>query len=322
MINKLIEKLNNTSPLKSGAYLVEKFKGYNNHFIGIDSEKNIALLIHNLNAKNKNLTSFKGKNLEVYFDKKVEVTQERESLNSRFTVLKLVNKSKNAQWYFIKISSLLLNNLGESPEIKLVEKEIKSIKDIFSNLNKKPLKDEIGLWGELFVISIQENIDFAVKAWHVSNSNRIDFNDGSTKLEIKTTTTNLRQHNFKLSQLRNHFKENVLIGSVLTEEIDNGISILNLINKIEDKLTINLSHQFYLKLSNCLGEDLFNLDFKYFDFNFAYRNFLIFHAKDIPSIEMEHIPDQVTNVQFNSKLDETACLKSVNISQIFDFSIK
>ena len=318
MIKKLIDKLNKSSPLKSSTYLVENFEDYKNHFIGIDSEKNIALLIHNLNLKNKHLTSFKGKYLEVYFDKKVELTAENGLINSRFTVLKLVNKSHNAQWYFIKICSLLLNKLGETPDIEHVDKEVKSLKDIFSNLNKKPLKDEIGLWGELFVISIQENIDLAVKAWHVSNSNRIDFNDGNIKLEIKTTTSNLRQHNFKLNQLRNYFKEDVIIGSVITEQIDNGISIMDLINKIDDNLNINLSHHFNLKLSNCLGEDLFNLDFKYFDFNFAYRNFLIFQAKDIPSIEIENIPNEVTEVQFNSKLDDKDSLMSINISQIFE----
>jgi hypothetical protein len=317
MIKKLIDKLNHTSQLKSDTYLVERFENYKNHYIGIDNEKNIALLIHNLNSQSKNITSFRGKNLEVYFDKKVELTDENELISSRFTVLKLVNKSKNAQWYFIKICGLLLNNLGETPEILNVEKEVKSVKDIFSNLSKKPLKDEIGLWGELFVISIQENIDLAVKAWHVSNTNRIDFNDGSLKLEIKTTTSNERKHNFKLNQLRNHFKEEVLIGSLITEEIDNGISILHLINKIENKLNLDLSHQFNLKLSDCLGEDFFSLDVKFFDINFSLKNFLLFRAQDIPSIEMENVPNEVAEVQFISRLDEKTCITSINICQIF-----
>ena len=252
MIKRLINKLNSISSIKTDTFLVEKFETYQKHYIGIDNEKNVALLINNINSQNKIIASFKGKHLEVYFDKKVELTDDNGYMTSRFTVLKLVNNSKNAQWYFIKICSLLLDNLGEIPEISNVEKEVKSLKDIFSNLNKKPLKDEIGLWGELFVISIQENIELAVKAWHVSNTNRIDFNDGKTKLEVKTTTSNVRKHNFKLNQLRTHFKENVLIGSVITEEIDNGISVMDLINKIENKLDANLIYLFNLKLSYCL----------------------------------------------------------------------
>lgn len=318
MIKSLLNKLNNTSSIKPDSFFVEKFETYQNHYIGIDNEKNIALLVYNVNDQNKKITSFKGKNLEVYFDKKVELTNDNEYTTSRFTVLKLVNNSINAQWYFIKICSLLLDNLGEIPEINNVEKEVKSLKDIFSNLNKKPLKDEIGLWGELFVISIQENIELAVKAWHVSNTNRIDFNDGKHKLEIKTSISNERRHNFKLNQLRNHFKENVLIGSIMTEEIDNGISIKDLINTIENKLSTNLSYLFNLKLSDCLGDDFFSLDFKFFDCNFAYSNFLLFRAQDIPSIDIENIPNDVTEVQFMSKLDESSCITLMNVSQIFN----
>lgn len=317
MIKRLINKLNSISSIKTDTFLVEKFETYQKHYIGIDNEKNVALLINNINSQNKIIASFKGKHLEVYFDKKVELTDDNGYMTSRFTVLKLVNNSKNAQWYFIKICSLLLDNLGEIPEISDVEKEVKSLKDIFSNLNKKPLKDEIGLWGELFVISIQENIELAVKAWHVSNTNRIDFNDGKTKLEVKTTTSNVRKHNFKLNQLRTHFKENVLIGSVITEEIDNGISVMDLINKIENKLDANLSYLFNLKLSDCLGEDFFSLDFKFFDFNFAFSNFLLFRAQDIPSIEIEYVPNDVTDVQFMSRLDESLCIKLIKVSQIF-----
>lgn len=317
MIKTLLNKLNNTTSIKPDSFFVEKFETYQNHYIGIDNEKNIALLVNNVNDQNKKITSFRGKNLEVYFDKKVELTNENEYATSRFTVLKLVNNSINAQWYFIKICSLLLDNLGEIPEISNVEKEVKSLKDIFSNLNKKPLKDEIGLWGELFVISIQENVELAVKAWHVSNTNRIDFNDGKHKLEIKTTISNERRHNFKLNQLRNHFKENVLIGSIMTEEIDNGISIKDLINTIENKLSTNLSYLFNLKLSDCLGDDFFSLDFKFFDCNFAYSNFLLFRAQDIPSIEIENIPNDVTDVQFMSKLDDSSCITLIDVSQIF-----
>ena len=63
MIERLINKLNSISSIKPNTFLVEKFETYQNHYIGIDNEKNVALLINNINSQNKIIAAFKGKNL-------------------------------------------------------------------------------------------------------------------------------------------------------------------------------------------------------------------------------------------------------------------
>ncbi len=315
----MIDILNSkfTDELQLGSYHVEKFDSFNNHYIGIDKDNNIALLINNINSQNLTLTSYKGENLEILFDQETDIINATSNISTRFTILRLLNKTKNTQYYFCKICEILLTILGDEPDIKSVEKEVFILKDIFKNLTNKLLKDEIGLWGELLVISIQNNIGSAVNAWHISNTNRIDFNDGKVKVEIKTTTLNERKHVFKLNQLKSHFRENVIVGSVVTEQIDNGVSIKDLINKIEGNINSQVKILFNKKLAECLGSDIFGVEFKNFDYNFAIENFLLFYAQSIPSIESE-IPDEVSDIQFSSLLKENNCIQNIDIFQIFD----
>ena len=54
----------------------------------------------------------------------------------RFTVLHLISDKRSTQDYFVEICKLLLQNLGENPKLKLVQKELENVKDIFLNFIK------------------------------------------------------------------------------------------------------------------------------------------------------------------------------------------
>ena len=98
MIDILSSKF--TDELQLGSYHVEKFENFNNHYIGIDKDKNIALLINNINSQNLTLTSHKGENLEILFDQETDIINATSNISTRFTILRLINKTKNTQYYF------------------------------------------------------------------------------------------------------------------------------------------------------------------------------------------------------------------------------
>lgn len=304
MISKLENYINNNL-IDDGIYYVIPFLDSQTHFAGINNKKELALLINNTNKDKSELTNYKGKNLQILYDKSCEIYEDSGESKNKYTVLHLISDEINVKKYFIEISKIIINRIGENPTIKLVENELSSVKNIFLNLSKKKIKEELGLWGELFFISIQDNKEKAISSWHINSKDRIDFNSGETKIEIKTTLSSERKHVFKLKQLRNHYVENVLICSIMTNHIENGMSIKDLVDKISQKINDEIKIKLFEKIFSVLGNEMSTMNYKYFDEKTAKESLKIYKATQIPSIEYDMISDEISNVEFTSNLTKS-----------------
>ena len=296
-------------------YHIIEFNDHETHFLGINNKREIALLINNENDLNLEITPYKGSNLEIFYDKKCKINTDEER---KFTLLHLCTDSKNVKKYFIKISKILLENLGSKPALKNVEKELENIKEIFLNLKKKNIKDEIGLWGEVFFIHKQEDKNKAVSSWHLNSKDRIDFNNGKRKVEIKTTLSSERKHVFKLKQLKNHYQENVLICSIMTEEIENGLSIKDLVNLILNELDSNHKMKLMHKLSSVIGSDFETMKFRVFDDESASRSIKLFKSEEIPAFELSEVPKEISQIEFVSDLKNSNPFTELKIEKILN----
>ena len=301
MINKL-ETIKKGIILEDNVYSVIPFEGYNTHFLGINNQSHMALLLKTENLNDKRFINFKGKNLKILFDRESSINNNGVDKKDRFTVLHLISDKRSTQDYFIEICKILLQNLGENPKITLVQKELENVKDIFLNLNKNRIKEELGLWGELYLIYIQENKEKAVSSWHMNSKDRIDFNSGSIKVEVKTTLSNERKHVFKLNQLRNHYKESVLICSIMTVEIENGLSIKDLVQKINTSVNFSTKFKLEEKISSVLGNELLTSNFRYFDETSARESLRLYNSDEIPAIDKDCLSLEVSEVVFTSNL--------------------
>ena len=307
MINKL-DNISKGLELQDDIYSVILFEGSENHFLGINNDGHLALLLKTSNREHKKFVNFRGKNLQILFDRESAINNEGLNSVEQFTILHLLSDKRSIQNYFIEICKILIFNLGESPKIIKVHKELESVKDIFLNLNKNKIKEEIGLWGELFLIYSQENKEKAISSWHLKPTDRIDFNSGKVKIEVKTTLSNDRKHIFKLNQLRNHYTENVLVCSIMTNEIENGISIKDLINKISNELNSEMKLVLLNKVSSILGSDLLSISYRYFDEKSAFDSLRIYESNEVPAIEKDCIVSEVSNIIFTSNLNKTKYL--------------
>jgi hypothetical protein len=316
MINKL-EATTKGRALEDNIYSVIPFEGYKTHFLGINNDNHLALLLKTENPNNDKFVNFSGENLKILFDRESAINNEGIDINERFTVLQLISDKRSVQDYFIEICKLLLNNIGENPKIALVQKELEHVKGIFRNLYKSKIKEEVGLWGELFLIYIQINKEKAVKSWHMKAKDRIDFNSGSIKVEVKTTLSDERKHVFKLNQLRNHYKESVLICSIMTLEIENGLSIKNLVQKISEDLDKNTKLKLREKISSVLGNELLTMNFRYFDETSAKESLRLYKSNEIPAIEIDCISQEITKVTFTSNLTDSHPIK-LNKEYLFE----
>ena len=317
MINKL-EKNKKATLISDKVYSVVPFEGYSNHFLGINNENHIALLIKSSNKSQKKFTSYKGKNLKILFERVSRLSENGIEKSDKFTILHLNSEKKGLQSYFVEICKLILNNIGDNPDLSLVYNELENVKDIFLNLNKSRIKEEIGLWGELFLISIQRNKNKAIESWHINAKDRIDFNSGSIKIEVKTTLSNERKHVFKLNQLRNHYKEEVIVCSIMTSEIENGVSIKELLEEITLKLENRLKLKLLQKTSAVLGQDLFNLNYRRFDKKTAFESLQLFNSKDVPAIDLDCFDKYVSKISFTSNLSKVSNLVDKNHTSLFN----
>ena len=88
MIKKL-ETIKKGIIIEDNIYHVIPFEGYKSHFIGINNENNIALLLKTVNLNNKSFVNFKGKNLRILFERESSVNNDGVDKKDRFTVLHL-----------------------------------------------------------------------------------------------------------------------------------------------------------------------------------------------------------------------------------------
>tara|TARA_B110000240_G_scaffold184716_1_gene219633 strand:+ start:13 stop:963 length:951 start_codon:yes stop_codon:yes gene_type:complete len=307
MINKL-EIIKKGIIIDDNIYHVIPFEGYKTHFLGINNDNHIALLLKTENTSNLSFVNFKGKNLRILFERESSVNNNGVDEKDRFTVLHLISDKRSTQDYFVEICKLLLQNLGENPKLKLVQKELENVKDIFLNLHKNKIKEELGLWGELYLIYIQNNKEKAITSWHMNAKDRIDFNSGSIKVEVKTTLSNERKHVFKLNQLRNHYKENVFICSIMTVEIENGLSIRGLVKKISDDINPNIKLKLEEKISSVLGNEILSLNFRFFDEITARESLRLYNSSLVPAIEKDCLSEDISKIIFTSNLTNTKAL--------------
>ena len=75
-------------------------------------------------------------------------------------------------------------------------------------------------------------------------------------MEVKTTIQSERKHNFSLQQLSNSVSDKVVICSIMTTEIDLGCSIMQLVDKISDDISISYKLKLDEKIIKVAGKNI------------------------------------------------------------------
>lgn len=124
-------------------------------------------------------------------------------------------------------------SLASAILIEFESSKPKAVSDIIYDLSKllrKRAEDvsELGLWGELFTIYVSSDIDLAIVGWGDNPSRVFDFQWGSHALEVKTSTSPNRSHNYSLSQLRLSEMTAAFVCSVITQEVEDGVTAVQL----------------------------------------------------------------------------------------------
>ena len=241
--------------------------------------------------------------ISVLFSQECNIKEEGGNSNDIYTIVLLKTLNKDLQQYFTDVFSIILQQIKQIPTESELYSEVRKVIELFSSITKPPLKSIQGLWAELLVIERGLNPEYLINAWHISPTDKYDFNDSKDKLEVKSTAKSRRIHRFSIEQLNNNSGSDLLIASTFVIETGTGKSILNLrdiiVTKINDiTLKLRLNEIIY----KTVGNDYEKLGDIFFDYQLAIDSLSYYKVIDIPNININLIPTQVSNVTFDSDL--------------------
>jgi hypothetical protein len=231
------------------------------------------------------------RNISVQFNVKIAI----DGFERRAIVLKTHSLEPWLFDAFLIAISMLLPTMSGRSDAAIVSL-VRDIISLFRGLDANSSKPTIGLWGELFLISTAVDVDRAVRAWHLSPQDVHDFGESQTRLEVKTTT-GIRSHHFSYNQLRPAASLQLYVASILTDEIENGISALDLIDLISDRLEDrNLGTHLLRVAMRTLGRSWSTESNRTFDPILARESLRIFDAHKIPCISTP--PAELSSIHF------------------------
>ena len=220
----------------------------------------------------------------------------------RLAVLRCLSEHDSLFEYFLWAVSNLCEELPEVPSVAEVSDAIGGIVELFRALSAPRGRSAQGLWFELFLIAHSSNISAAVAAWHSSPDAVFDFESDEQRLEAKSTTRGIRQHQFRLEQLRPDDDKTTLIVSALLIRSDQGKSITDLWHVIDGHSGISSDHRQKVArvIAATLGDSWQRLGDLAFDETATRADMRFYDQRSIPTVR--EVDDAVTNVQFVSDL--------------------
>lgn len=187
--------------------------------------------------------------------------------------------------HFLAVSEALARLLGPSPAPGKVSAAMARLARLF-----EPAKDRrgsaIGLWGELLLIEASAPSTTLIDAWHSSTDARFDFAIPGERLEVKTTTTDSRIHDFRLWQLTGAGGLQIHVASILTTATGMGTSVADLVDRLDSVLSSDPDRQLKIheQVSATLGPDWEGSGLK-FDEHQGRASLRYMRAEDVPGVD-------------------------------------
>jgi hypothetical protein len=200
--------------------------------VGVDGRGAVCLVLPGL----ENQSGFETQALA--FDPWCETTwlEENKAL-PKSAVLRCIFDREDRQLLRL-VSGVLLSLVDLQVRFNDAGNAIWALKELFGDGFKVSVQISVvrGLIGELLLIDAATAPKTAISCWHVDVDDRYDFSVNSSRIEVKTTTSAVRQHRFTSRQLPPIHGINVWVASVQLSEVAVGDTIGSLFDRIAGKV--------------------------------------------------------------------------------------
>jgi hypothetical protein len=225
----------------------------------------------------------------------------------RFLVLECDGSDHELLLQFLHLVDTL--SLVESTAGAFDEK-VRRVFELFRAFNTHGTGTPQGLWAELLLIAIAKDTEYLARAWHSEPNDLYDFVADGSRLEVKSTTREVREHEFSYEQLKSH-ADATIVASLLLRESPNGANVFDLLEEVLARLPKpDLRIRVESIVRRTLGESWREAHDVRFDVQAARASLTLFRACDAPCVA-EPIPASVKRVRFVSDL--SAALPAADI---------
>jgi hypothetical protein len=294
-------------------FIATTLSEYSHLNIARDAKGNPSILISVIDQTAKaDAPTIALEHLHIMFDVRCTVIRNNAPpAEGKFTVLRCVGQDRLMHKYFLSIVRLLFDLLPSIPTREQIHEVLRTLIELFRAVSISPKKSIQGLWAELLIIETSKHPETLVSAWHHNPFDRYDFNLGSERLEVKSTSRNSREHHFALDQLAIIDDAQVLVASLFAEPVNRGATVMDFAESIREKIATypELVAHFDRVVVTTLGShwrDAFEISF---DKSLALSTLRFYDIRAIPNIPGPLHP-AITNVRFN--VDLSGC-KAVDL---------
>ena len=301
LYNKYSEVRDSSAELEA-QYIALPVNGQNSIYVGMTVEGFPCLFIKLVTVDGQYIPNVMLQYLSVRFNVPCSLGVKGETFESKLTVVSCPSFEQEIVRYFFSVCESLLDIVGKNISASELSRAVSRLASIFQNIAKPARGSVTGLVGELLIIRFAQEPKAVVKAWRRDDDERFDFSSTDCELEIKSTTTGLREHYFSHRQCE---AEDSYVASILLEKKSNGCSLRDLLEEIEDLLKNDLEQILKVRsvVAKTLGETLAEAFEFSFDKKAAKSSIQFYELRSIPAIRGE-LPEGVSSVRFKSDLSK------------------
>lgn len=258
--------------------------------------------------------NIKLKYIELTHNLECKVSENSKCKIDYYSVIIFKSDEETLQNYFLGIGHSLLNSLSKKPTQNEVFETFKNFVEIFRALTEMPTKTIQGLWAELILIEQSKNPEILINYWHNIPEEKFDFNADIEKIEVKSSSKLERVHIFSAEQLNPSNDNQIIIASIFTKQVSNGLNIIDLINKIDKRIVeIELKEKIFRIVSKTLGNTFEQTTKIKYDYELAKNSLRFYRHQDISKVERINIPERVSEVKFKSDL---TTIKPIDLTKL------
>jgi hypothetical protein len=245
--------------------------------------------------------------LRISFGMSCRLRIDGQELTDQFAVIQFEGDSVELHEVFVRCVHAVMLNLPASADTHEIENRVSRLLSLFQGLAAPSSREISGLWAELFCIHYGPDIAQTLTRWHSENFETYDFSWIGNRVEVKSTMTPQRVHEFSLEQLTLPSKCDGKVISIMLRTSNEGVGVMGLARSIEAGLQGNgeLREKLWSQVLQALGPNFSDALDRRFDIDFALRNFVAIPMQHVPSVNRPS-DHRISGIRFKVDLSDLA----------------
>ena len=218
--------------------------------------------------------------------------------------------------YFAHVAQTIVTIVGPSPSSNEVAQAVQRLTDLFQSLSRPTGRSVLGLFAELLAIHVSGDPRVALSAWRSTVDDRYDFSIANVRLEVKSTSDRVRSHYFSREQCMPPDGTVAVLLSVFVERSGGGLSIGELVDRIEAQLAedAELIFRLHATVAATMGNATAEALSMRFDEQLARDSIRLYELAHIPAVRDE-LPVGVSQVRFRADMSQITPANRHNLDQ-------